>query len=364
MPADAASDSTETRMQTLTHFFRGAQSREETASAYLATLLDYDPEFRQRFLALIPADPPLDPSYDWAVRVEDVRTNAGAVDVSLEGPKSDPTTVVLIENKLVSSAKTDGQLLKYYRGAASVWPERRIVSLYLAPSRQLGASEVELVRSSETYRSRRISRPEPDEVMAIEWEGDLARMIRALPAADWFVASGIEEVISAIKRRPLPPDAQREVIRYIVDCALTTLAERLPGVRFASWPCATEEYIYKPGGMLTVSVSMVYPVDEQGNLFRDVVLDDVGLVSVTLVTDFGLRTKATQPPEVIQSWGALLHKGVIEVAGIEFERSPRRRFQHVDTVQTSQAALQQLIVERASQVVAFLRPRPELRAFE
>ena len=109
-------------IRSLTHFFSGAQSKEETASAYLATLLDSDPEFRVRFLDLADVEPRLDGSLEWAVRVEDSRVNTGTVDVTLEWPPGDPTTFVMVENKVSASAKTDGQFRKYYRGAVAAWP--------------------------------------------------------------------------------------------------------------------------------------------------------------------------------------------------------------------------------------------------
>ena len=136
-------------MRTLKHFFAGAQSKEETASAYLATLLEFHPVFRSRFLALAAVEPRLDGSLDWAVRVEDGRMNAGAVDVTLEWPREDPTTFVMIENKLAASAKRAGQLRKYYLGAVNKWPGRRIVGFYLAPSKGLGASEIREVKGTD-----------------------------------------------------------------------------------------------------------------------------------------------------------------------------------------------------------------------
>ena len=153
-------------MRTLKHFFGGAQSKEETASAYLATLLDFDPVFRGRFLALATVEPPLDGSLDWAVRVEDSRMNAGAVDVTLEWPREDPTTFVMVENKLAASAKQVGQLRKYYLGAVNTWPGRRIVGFYLAPSREVAASEIEEVKGTDEYRARSGGRPNADEVFA------------------------------------------------------------------------------------------------------------------------------------------------------------------------------------------------------
>jgi hypothetical protein len=347
----------------LTHFFSGAQSREETASAYLATLLDYEPEFRRRFLALAPVDPPLDAALDWAVRVEDGRTNTGAVDVTLEGPRGTPTTIVMIENKLAASAKTEGQFLKYYRGAVSTWPERRVVGLYIAPSRGLAASEIDLVRGDEAYRARSGGSPNADAVFPLDWENDVAPVVRGLPgAADWFAATGIEEVLKAIAHPALPPDAQRAVLRDIANGAVEDLEGELPGVPFTVWHCLTEEDVLKPGGMLTISVIVVFRVDEQARVLGDVVGDDV--VHVTLVTDFGLRGAAVKPPEVLSAWKALLREPRIEIGGMVFEPTLRRRLKSVEEVQVSREALQALIVERATQVTAFLQARPELRAFD
>jgi len=197
-------------MRTFKHFFGGAQSKEETASAYLATLLDFDPVFRSRFLALAPVEPRLDGSLDWAVRVEDTRMNAGAVDVTLEWPRGDPTTFVMIENKLAASAKRVGQLRKYYLGAVNTWPGRRIIGFYLAPSRGVAASEIAEVKGTEEYRVRGGGHPNADEVFPLAWESDVVPIIRGLPSADdWFEASGIDEVLKAIAHPPLPPDAQQ-----------------------------------------------------------------------------------------------------------------------------------------------------------
>lgn len=350
-------------LRTLKHFFDGAQSREETASAYLATLLDFAPEFRRRFLALVPVDPPLDASLDWAVRVEDYRTNAGTVDVTLEGPRDNPTTVVMIENKLAASAKTEGQLLRYYCGAVNTWPERRVVGLYLAPSRGLAASEIDLVRGSDVYRARGGGSPNADAVFPLDWENDVAPVVRGLPgAAGWFETSGIDEVLKAIAHPALPPDAQRAVLREIANGAVEDLADQLPGVPFTVWHCMTEEDVMKPGGMLTISVIVVFPVDEEAKLLGDVVSDDA--VHVALVTDFGLRGAAVKPPEVLSAWKTLLRERRIEIGGMVFEPTLRRRLKFVEEVHVSRDELQALIVRRAEQVTTFLRERPELRAFD
>ncbi len=350
-------------IRSLTHFFSGAQSKEETASAYLATLLDSDPEFRVRFLDLADVEPRLDGSLEWAVRVEDSRVNTGTVDVTLEWPRGDPTTFVMVENKVSASAKTDGQFRKYYRGAVAAWPGRRIIGLYLSPSTGLAVSEIGQVRATEEYLARGGGRPNADEVFAIDWENDVAPIIRGLPsAADWFVASGIDEVLSAIKHPPLPPDEQRDAIRRIVDAAVSDLDSAAPGDPFVPWRSKGQEAIYKPGGMLTIWVTVVFPVDEGSRLLHDVVVDDV--VRVRLITHFGLRDAADKPPEVVRAWRALLREQRVLIGDMEFEPTPSRRLQYTDEQHVSRAGLQALLVERALQVVAFLRAHPELHAFD
>lgn len=350
-------------MRTLKHFFAGAQSKEETASAYLATLLDSDPVFRSRFLDLAHVEPRLDGSLDWAVRVEDSRVNTGAVDVTLEWPRGDPTTFIMVENKVAASAKDDGQFRKYYLGAVSVWPGRRVIGFYLAPSRGVAASEITDVERTEEYKARAGGRPGADAVFPIDWGDDVAPLVRGLPsAADWFVSSGIDEVLSAIKHPPLPPDAQRAAIREIVGRAVEDLADADPGATFIAWHSERQEAVLKPGGMLTIWVIVVFPVDEEARLFHDVVVDDV--VRVTLVTAFGLRSAADQPPEVVRAWRALLRERRVLIGDMEFEPTPSRRLRFTDEQHISRAGLQALLVERALQMVAFLRSHPELRAFD
>jgi hypothetical protein len=87
-------------------------------------------------------------------------------------------------------------------------------------------------------------------------------------------------------------------------------------------------------------------------------------VRVTLVTHFGLRTEAVKPPEVVGAWRELLRERRVDISGMDFEPTPNGRLQLVDEVQVSRAALQELIVKRATQVTTFLRERPELRAFD
>ena len=120
--------------------------------------------------------------------------------------------------------------------------------------------------------------------------------------------------------------------------------------------------VFKPGGMLTISVAVAFPVDEEARLLGDVVVDDQ--VRVTLITDFGLRTTAVKPPEVVSAWKALLRERWVDISGMVFESTPSRRLKSVEEVQVSRARLQSLIVEHARQVTDFLLEHSELRAFD
>src|SRR3972149_4967699 len=98
--------------------------REETASAFLATLLEYNAGFRRTFLATALAGAAPDVDESWSVRVE-----RDSVDIVMDLD----TTRVLIENKINASAKRQGQLLRYYLFAVDAVPEKRIAAVYVAP---------------------------------------------------------------------------------------------------------------------------------------------------------------------------------------------------------------------------------------
>ena len=129
----------------LEYFFAGTQSKEETSSAILATLLRHDDAFRTLFMSAVTSSPALDPSADWTIRVEDVRTGFRRFDVTLQAD----TTTVVIENKLAANARRAGQLLEYYSASREEWPTHRLVALYLAPEVSWGHQHVEDVRHAD-----------------------------------------------------------------------------------------------------------------------------------------------------------------------------------------------------------------------
>ena len=66
----------------LEFFFRGMQNKETSASAWLATLLRHNGQFRRALFGLINVEPPIDPEVNWEIAVETELD--GWVDVTLE----------------------------------------------------------------------------------------------------------------------------------------------------------------------------------------------------------------------------------------------------------------------------------------
>jgi hypothetical protein len=177
----------------LAYFFAGTQSKEETSSAILATLLQYDDAFRGLFLGAVDCSPALDPASDWAVRVEDGRTGFRRFDVTLQ---NDATTIV-VENKLAQNARRAGQLLEYYSACREAWPSHRLVALYLAPEISWGTQEIDDVLKAMADRET-VAAADPDWAQAMSW-GQVAQMIDIMPApVSWFATSGLAQVGKAI----------------------------------------------------------------------------------------------------------------------------------------------------------------------
>ena len=189
----------------LRHFFENMVRREETASAFLETLLNS---------TRLPGQVPhrggwrssLDSAGPWRVSVEE-----GRIDVSLE---SDAARV-LIENKIAAGAMQQGQLLRYYLRAVDEVPDKRIVVIYLAP-RDMGRVEVDRVAQDATFSVRA-----SDLARHTSWAA-VARIIDELPEgeAGWFAHTGIREVERAIRLADVvkyPPIGERAVVRQIVD---------------------------------------------------------------------------------------------------------------------------------------------------
>ena len=166
------------------HFLAGGMCREEATSAFLATLIEYSKDFRKRFFNLCNI-----PDF----KIMDVVVEQAQRDITITGDD----TFVIIENKIANSSKTKGQLLSYYSQLKTKFPEATIHAVYLAPTQNMGHSEVEMVNSEAGGKA-----------ISVAWS-DIKPICDNLEDFDpIFSQTGIDCVLEAIRRRTIkvPPN--------------------------------------------------------------------------------------------------------------------------------------------------------------
>jgi len=349
----------------LRHFFDGQQSRENAASAFLATLLEYDDEFRRRFLALAPVAPPLDDSLIWTIKVEDnepwttslpdVEAGSGTIDITLRSA----STVVLIENKLAPSAKRHGQLRRYYEAATGTWHDKRIVALYLAPTAHFGDSEVKLVEMCDAFVARRAGPAGADDAGSVSWE-DIHAIIKDLSnEGRWFADTGMNAVQAAIDEAKyiLSTEGQRGVVRDIVQAARESLAANAVGVRFGPWRGRLYDVIYTAKAPITMFLGTHFAAESVPPFSVVGVVADDGRVRLTISTTFALSPKGRKSHALVSEWARLLKAGSVKVGGVgEFRLQDGKTFVLREAFDGTANELVDLLVARGTDVLAFLSP--------
>ncbi|MGV3607799.1 MAG: hypothetical protein ACO1RA_15435 [Planctomycetaceae bacterium] len=206
------------------HFLDGGMGREEAASAYLATLLEQSRDFRSEFfrIAGIPEIP--NPN----IEVEhDLR------DITITGDN----TILIVEVKIDDGSKTKGQLCQYYKRVKRDSPTAIVHCVYLARTREVGRSEVELIENC------------PSEyAVTLGWT-DIASACNIITDFDnTFVKCGIKIILDVIKRRQNRSAREwsdeelrwREIIRIVGD------GFKQQGLRWKTVPDGCKLWIYGP----------------------------------------------------------------------------------------------------------------------
>ncbi len=347
----------------LKHFFDGQQSRENASSAFLATLLESNTAFRLELLGGVPVDPTLSTDESWdEIRVENIEpwtspvlrgeTGTGSIDITLKSSK----TVVLIENKVAPSAKRHGQLLQYYEAALATWGDRRILALYLAPYAELATSEVDLVKRSAAFMAR-AGRLVPDDAAALDW-GQVERLISKLcPPDDWFAHTGMREVRRAIDdaTRALPPDTQRDVVRWISKSVRQALAAQVPNAEFSRWPSMAQEAIYTVRGPVSAWLTLRFAVDPATSHLVNVVED--GRVRAIVQAEFSLSRAGWKSPAVTAAWSDLTASGVVRIDGLgDLPLQADRWVRHEEAWDGPAADLEALMIDQGRAMLEFLQP--------
>jgi hypothetical protein len=336
----------------LRHFFENMVRREETASAFLATLLDYDPTFRFAFLRLIIDDEAGWAADSWKVTVEEDR-----VDVTLESA----TAYVLIEDKIGSGAKQQGQLLRYYRGAVEAKPEKRVVAVYLAPG-GMGIGEVEAVRGSAEFAQRK-----GDIARHLSW-GEVAQLVNGLPEDErlWFARSGmdeIERVIAQARQEKYPALGERALVRDIADAAIATISGRCPDVRLGRWNARDVEVILTYGTPVTLWLHAAFEVASEPP-FAPVGLVREDGIHLSINTYIKLARKVRRGSDLDRRWRDLVKIGVVDVPGVGIHKlQPDGWFGHSRPTVGSAAELENLLADTGQWVLDYMSPLFLVRAY-
>lgn len=287
----------------LDFFFQGMMSREEAASAFLAMALDGSPRFRSHFLRLVsPEGHLLAADRDWNVRVEvdavDVRMDAGEV-------------VVLIENKVYSGSKQQGQLLRYYKGEAEGNPDARIVAVFLAPG-NVGQDEVEEVEKSRQFQGRRAR----DSVQHVSWE-DVADYVGDGDPWQAMIRSGLDAVSTCIEegRRRGPRTGDSALVAGIVDRAAEAMRLRVD-VALGRWSGRDFEEILTYKTNVTMWLDAQFEVQGEEPYEPVGVRDENGLIHLTVCAKFKLAGHVRKRSELARWYQEVVDQGSFAVPGV------------------------------------------------
>lgn len=273
-----------------TPFFSGGASREESASAILAMSLAGVPSFRRFFLDLVaPQEAEKLSDCQWAVSVEE-----NNVDVRIDTKD----VVILIENKIKAGSVQSGQLLRYYADELRrAVHHKRVIMVYLAPG-GAGAQEVEAVRKSVEF----LGRP-TDVAVRISWQdldgyesGDDDIFRRP-------VRTGLTDIVRALRtsggvRYPVIGD--RVTLVAIHDQVFARLERESP-VPLTPWRDSSYYQALTKGTAITAWLGFDFNVDEESREPLNVI-DETGLISITIRHQFKLAERAAKLREYADWW--------------------------------------------------------------
>lgn len=268
-------------------FFEGKLSREESSSAYLATLLEQWHEFRKALIAEYLNDELA--SMDWSVEVE-----YKEIDILLKNSNH----FIIIENKVQGTSKSPDQVLLYYNKLKAEKPQAICHCLYVAPSSSTGTSELEKVPFDDNELSSSLSWEELFELMH---SIDLG-VIRE------FVSSGEEEVRRLIKegneiKYPLLGD--KSIASEIVNTVRDRIVNNYQELQFTTYRGRNSDVFYTCKSAVTLSFGIRYEVEEEPP--NDLIgsRDENGNLKLNVFCELRPSGKGSKIPEVKDWWDSI-----------------------------------------------------------
>lgn len=274
-------------------FFQGKLSREEAASAFLATLLEQRADFREFFFGICAASAIGPISRDsWEVVTEE-----NEFDILMTSP--DGAWDVLIENKIKSGSVTPGQLVNYYKRLRSN-TDRNILLVYLTPSSSSGQAEFDRLMQHGASQSG-------DQFVHISWMDDLLEFAQSLDAGDSesdFIQSGFRKIKSQIlssQQERYPLTGGRERVDEIVNGVIDALRLKYPSISFRKWRDGSGSTIYTAKSDLTLYLKAVIDWDEGTGLPFGLINDDDTL-NLPLQACMNLSSNGRKSATALDRW--------------------------------------------------------------
>jgi hypothetical protein len=283
-------------------FFQGKLSREESASAFLATLIEQSAGFRTSFLAALGIR---EPAGCFRVLIE-----KHDVDIRIDYPND--RVIVLVECKVRPGALQVNQLVRYYRHARKSAPNARIHTFMIAPGEGVGTSEVRRLIADSSFDRE-------DLVCRISWRelADLQEVLGYDGVLGDFARSGfdcIARIIDQAAQEKYPLVAGREIANEIVQGVMADLTREFPAVRFSSWRGRDVLEVFSVGTGITVYVDLVFRVDDTPP-YAPLEIPDRDHVTGRLRTQFKLSARGRRDRTLRDEWDRWIRTGVKDVGG-------------------------------------------------
>ena len=240
---------------------------------------------------VLPDEPSLSDERHWNVTVEEER-----VDVRIESENE----IILLENKINSGAKQQGQLLRYYLQEMDRTPSKRIIAVFLAP-RNIGKDEVESVSNAPEFISRA-----NDLVVHVSWEDLASYSSDSSDPFETLLRDGLDEIIRVIKEARLVKYARegsREIIRNIVDCAYNEL-NKSKNIKLRRWSGKDVEEIITSGTNVTIWLDAVFNSSDEPPFEPISLVDENGLIQIDVRSQFKLARHVRKSSDLWNWWAA------------------------------------------------------------
>lgn len=316
-------------------FFQGKLSREESASAYLATLLEQFPPLRAAALDIAGIAEPAGSCT--------IQTEQREVDIRLDYP--DANMVVLVENKVRAGALQVDQLSRYYEQELSANPDLKIIVIMVAPGCGSGEEELKRLHANPAFRPT-------DQAVRLSWD-DLASVITtSLPSnhpEHEFASTGmaaIQHIIQKAKAMKYPLEGLRDTIHEICVSVKDQLESEFDPVNLGIWRMENFFDIYSVKSDMSISIAPYYDpevipdTDEAGN----------PILHVKLLARFKLSAQGSKKPERKAQWRELIKSPTYDCNGDTYQLTGKW-FQRGLTIEGSPKSVENTILKASQYLV-------------